>query len=129
MRMPAGKLVLLTAVLFPLGIGAVFVRLSREQPRKLDGPPEKLTLGIYRHTTSGLLLIAEDQSFLAQQGLDVTNKHYEYGVLAVQDVLAGDIDIAAATGSVVAWNILRGGRSENSGCHRFSGSPEAGGQN
>lgn len=108
MRLPAGKIVLLTAVLFALSIAAVFIWFSCEQPRKFDAPPEKRTLGIYRYTTSGLILIAEDQGFFAQQGLDVTNKHYEYGVLAVRGVLAGNINIAAAADSVVAWNILRG---------------------
>lgn len=83
-------------------------QVYREQPRSVDGRTEDLRLGIYRYTTSALLLIAEDQGLFARKGLDVSNKHYEYGVLAIKDLLSGNIDIAAATDSVAAWSILRG---------------------
>lgn len=108
MRLPAGKIVLLTAVLCALFIGAALVWVIREQPRKFNGPVEKLSLGIYRSTLSGLLLIAEDQGFFTQKGLNATNKHYEYGLLAIKDLLEGNLDIAVATDSVVAWQILAG---------------------
>jgi len=108
MRLPAGKIVVLVAVLCALCIGTASVWISREQPRKFDGSVEKLSLGIYRSTLSGLLLIAEDQGFFVQKGLDVTTNHYEYGLLAIKDLLAGNIDIASATDSVVAWQILAG---------------------
>lgn len=108
MRLPSRNITLTIVILFLLCVGMVFVWIHREGERKFDGPVEKLTLGICRYTVSALMLIAQDQGFFAGKGLDVINKHYEYGVLAIKDVLEGRIDIAAATDSVVAWNILEG---------------------
>ena len=108
MRLPSRKITLTIVILLLLCAGMVFIWSHREHERKFDGPGEKLTLGIYRYTVSALMLIAQDQGFFARKGLDVTNKHYEYGVLSIKDVLEDRIDIAAATDSVVAWNILQG---------------------
>jgi NitT/TauT family transport system substrate-binding protein len=107
MRLPVGKIVVLVAVLCALCIGAALVWLSREQPRKFDGPVEKLTLGSYHMIYAALILVAEDRGFFARQGLDVVNKHYDYGILAIEDLLAGKIDIAVAADPAVAWSILR----------------------
>ena len=108
MRLPSRNITLTIVILFLLCVGMVFVWIHREGERKFDGPVEKLTLGICRYTVSGLMLIAQDQRFFARKGLDVIDKHYEYGALAVEDLLLGKIDIAAATDSVVAWSILQG---------------------
>lgn len=108
MRLPPRKISVLVVLFCALCAGAVTVWLYRGASRQLAAPAERLTLGTYHQIYTCLILVAEDQGFFARQGLDVINKHYDYGVLAIRDLLAGNVDVAVAADVAVAWNVLRG---------------------
>lgn len=58
---------------------------------------EPLRLGVYRGVHCALIYLAEEQGFFKKQGLDVVMKEYEAGVLAVDDFIAGKVEIATAS--------------------------------
>jgi ABC-type nitrate/sulfonate/bicarbonate transport system substrate-binding protein len=58
---------------------------------------EHLSVGTSEIALSSLIWIARERGYFAEQGLDIDFKLYESGHLAVQDLLAGHLDLATAT--------------------------------
>ncbi|MEJ2719281.1 MAG: NrtA/SsuA/CpmA family ABC transporter substrate-binding protein [Deltaproteobacteria bacterium] len=58
---------------------------------------EHLRAGTSEIALSSLIWIAKERGYFAEQGLDIDFKLYESGHLAVQDLLAGHLDLATAT--------------------------------
>ncbi len=58
---------------------------------------ETLSIGFLHDPLASLLFVAEAEGFFHRQGLDVTFRAYEGGAYAIADMVAGTIDMAAAT--------------------------------
>lgn len=78
------------------------------QPAPYAGPVEKLTIGTIRSEVSALLWIADKNGYFEPRGLEVTLKVYQAGKFAVDEVLAGKIDLAACADFVFAVVTLSG---------------------
>jgi NitT/TauT family transport system substrate-binding protein len=81
------------------------------QPAPYAGPVEKLSIGTIRSEISALLWIADKNGYFEQQGLEVTLKVYQAGRFAVDEVLAGKIDLAACADFVFAVVTLKSGEN------------------
>lgn len=86
---PAGAVILVLAVV-------VAASLTRSKPPAYTGPVEKITLGSTPNVYSLLLVVAAERGFFEQNGLDIDIKEYESGLVAVEHLLQGDVDIATA---------------------------------
>ncbi len=62
---------------------------------------ESLSLGTVLIKRSALILIADAKGYFADEGLDVSLKFYDSGLLAVNDMLAGKLDLSTAAPLVV----------------------------
>jgi ABC-type nitrate/sulfonate/bicarbonate transport system substrate-binding protein len=82
----------------------VFSFFSCTKPADRD-KVEKVRLGVYADSICALIYIAQEQGFFKRYGLDVSIENYQAGVYAVSDLLADKVDVATATGFVLA---LRG---------------------
>ena len=88
--------------------GGYFWWCSRPSPPPpYTGPVEKLSLGT---TTimSTLLWVADQNGYFQAQGLDVTIQMYDAGLFAVNDLLAGKVQVAACAEFVLATKIVDG---------------------
>ena len=66
-----------------------------------SGPRETLSLGTVLIRRSALVLIADAKGYFADEGLDLALKFYDSGLLAVNDMLAGKLDLSTAAPLVV----------------------------
>ena len=62
---------------------------------------EPLRLGVLHAGHSALIYIADSQGFFKKRSVDLVMKEYEAGVTAVNDLIAGNLDAAIATGYVL----------------------------
>jgi len=83
----------------PICLVAVFCTLANSYA--FCGPRETLSLGTVLIKRSALILIADTRGYFADQGLDVSLKFYDTGLLAVNDMLAGKLDLSTAAPLVV----------------------------
>jgi len=93
------------AVILVLAV-IVFAGLSfwylRGTPKPSQVSQGQITVGIPpTDDSSGLVYIAADQGFFADNGLDVTIKDYDVGLRAVSGTLKNENDIAVATEFVI----------------------------
>ena len=65
-------------------------------PGGYRGPIEKVTLGAYPLVSASLVYIAESRGYFVENGLDVSIKRYDTGILAAEALLAGKVDISTA---------------------------------
>jgi ABC-type nitrate/sulfonate/bicarbonate transport system substrate-binding protein len=71
-------------------------------PSKAPVIPEKLTIGLFPGPQSSLIFIAHDLGIFQKNGIDVSIREYEYGLLAADDLIAGNIDMATVSEFVFA---------------------------
>ncbi len=72
------------------------------QPPKFSGEIERIRLGAPATESSALIFIADRKGFFKDYGLEVSIKEYEAGELAFAGMENDEVDIAAATGFVLA---------------------------
>jgi NitT/TauT family transport system substrate-binding protein len=80
---------------------------------KTPAPPKKienLRVGILPDSVSALLYIAKQQGMFKRQGVDVAFENYQAGAYAVNDLLAGKVDVATAIEFVL---VLQGFKKED----------------
>jgi len=77
-------------------IFAVLALFSCDKPIE-KGRVEKIRLGFLPDPLSSLLYIANEQGMFKRHGLDVFFDRYEGGAYALNDLLAGKLDVAVAT--------------------------------
>lgn len=66
-----------------------------------SGPVESITLGTVLLEPTAPIIVAEEQHFFTQNGLDITLKVYDTGLSAVNAMLNGEVDIAAPVAEYV----------------------------
>ena len=70
---------------------------QKEAGRKYSGPVEKITLGVVNIEVCSLFYIADALGMFKNNGLDVTIKEYSAGLMAADDLLKNEVDVATAT--------------------------------
>ncbi len=101
------RLAVLFVVAVIVGIAA-FIWIGHKQPRKYSGSAEKIRLAVSTPDASALIYIADNRGFFRDHGLDVSIKNYEAGILAMNDIVADEIDIATVGEFVLVSQIFRG---------------------
>ncbi len=99
--------ILVAVIAVGLGIGSYFW-LSQEQPKKYDGPVEKISIGATTQELSTLIWIAEEKGYFEENGLDATVKAYDTGIETKNALLAGEVDVADTVDFVIASLALVG---------------------
>jgi ABC-type nitrate/sulfonate/bicarbonate transport system substrate-binding protein len=100
------KIRILLAVLFVVGL-VVLTACDSPKSKKISGESvESLTVGTHVSDLSSLIWLAKDRGYFSEQGLDIKLKAYDSGVAAIEDLLAGNTDLATASEFVVVRNIL-----------------------
>ena len=92
-----------TAIVLSLVLSS-FLYLNLVKP--YDGPMESISIGATLLESSGPLFVAKEQNFFAENGLDVAIKYYDVGLNAVNDQLAGKIDIALSAEYILVGKAL-----------------------
>lgn len=85
------------------GMGA-FLYLSPQSHEKIK--TESLTLGLMPSEVETLVYVAQEQGYFAANDLNVTLKNYTTGLLAVNGLLANDVDMATAADFVVVGKAM-----------------------
>jgi ABC-type nitrate/sulfonate/bicarbonate transport system substrate-binding protein len=75
--------------------------------KKYSGTPAHITIGTSLIDASGLIWIAEDQGYFAENGLTVEIKVFEAGKYAVHGLLDGKLDVATAAEFVFAGKAVK----------------------
>jgi NitT/TauT family transport system substrate-binding protein len=92
---------------WPLAVIAILgVLLLMGRPAK-EALAEPLRLGVVPTLDCALVYLADTQGFFKKQGLDPVIKVYEAGPLAVNDLVAGNVDIATAAEIVFVLQSFR----------------------
>lgn len=92
------KIVILFALCFGLICAGllIFANSRKTHKPKYTGPVENVSTGIVSEY-AGLILIAENQGYFRDNGLNVTTKEYASGPVALNDLLSGKLDMAVAS--------------------------------
>ncbi len=101
------KTIAYIAIFLIIGIGLVIGVWYLQTPRKqYTGQPESIIIGTTPLEVSGLLFIAQDQGFFADNGLNATIKMYDAGINTMDALYAGNLDVATASELVFTRNAL-----------------------
>jgi ABC-type nitrate/sulfonate/bicarbonate transport system substrate-binding protein len=95
------------AQLLPL-IVVCCVLLSSCELRKPASPPEKVTIAISKSLSPVLVNIAEAKGFFREEGLDVTLQIHSSGKAALQSLVDGKADLAAAADTPIMFAMMKG---------------------
>lgn len=85
-----------------------FAIFSLISPSPFSSPTLHLTIGGPALETSGLIYIAEDQHYFAQNGLNITELTYDSGGATISGVLNNKVDIGMMSEFVMANGIFNG---------------------
>lgn len=69
--------------------------------RGYQGPVESITIGTVLLEPSAPIIIAQQERFFTQNGLNVTMKYYDTGLSAVNGMLTGEVDVSAPVAEYV----------------------------
>lgn len=106
----------IVCILLVVGIVLIGVWYIQKPDQAFTGQVESVTIGQSSPQSSSLILIAEDQNYFADNGLNVTIKNYDAGLYAVNALIAGEVDIATATELVLAEKTLSGEKLQAVAC-------------
>jgi ABC-type nitrate/sulfonate/bicarbonate transport system substrate-binding protein len=90
-----------------------FLYLNSMKP--YNGPMESIIMGATLLESSGPLFVAEEKNFFAENGLNVTIKYYDVGLNAVNDQLAGKVDMALSAEYILVGKALTNQRLQTIG--------------
>jgi NitT/TauT family transport system substrate-binding protein len=105
------KTICLLLILFVINFGAC----SNEGKEQPTGPFEKISLGLPKHDYPlflALILLAREQGFFKEQGLDMTYKFFPHGVASLKAIQSGDADIAIGAEFPFVKQNLEGSRKK-----------------
>lgn len=97
--------VVIAFLLVVIGVLYFFYEIFLKPRVQFSGKVEPVVVGIVGDTSS-LILIAEEFGFFSEQGLAVEIKRYSAGAGAVEDLVAGNIDVAIGSEYVGARNLF-----------------------
>ena len=97
------------AALFALLALALFL-FPKQDPKKMTGPPEKVTIAVSTNLNPVLVKIAETKGFFPEEGLDVTLQLHSFGKLALQSLVDGKADFATVAETPIVFSMLKGAR-------------------
>ena len=91
-------------------VGVILASLSSffylNSQGKYSGKVEEMSIGLAGNEVDSLIYIAENQQYFASNGLNVTLKQYVSGAAAVNGVLDGEVNFAAAAEFVFVTKVL-----------------------
>lgn len=105
----AKKLVALTALFLAALAGAGFYfsdSLANIRQFSAAAPREKVTLALGREPLAALAMIAVEEKFFENAGLDVNVKKYNSGALSLKALLAGEAPVATTADIPIAFESL-----------------------
>jgi NitT/TauT family transport system substrate-binding protein len=70
-----------------------------------QGPKVSISIGAISYDKNALIFIAEARNFFADNGIKVTLKDYDMGSAALEAMMAGKVDLAAASEFVVGRSL------------------------
>jgi NitT/TauT family transport system substrate-binding protein len=114
--MKRSSIAIVLLILVACGVGALIVLSHRSIPKTYTSSPAKVTIGIVPVDVSGLIWIAERQGYFAENGLNVTMREFEAGKYAVNALLDGEVDVAAAAEFVLAGKAMNEEKIQTVGC-------------
>lgn len=91
-------------------IGGYFVVQNNFMQRQTPKTIEKLSIAVTDGPTYALVYIAKNKGYFAQEGLNVSFKHFPKGLDGLTDVLAGNSDLAISNETPVVRKIYEGGK-------------------
>ncbi len=107
MKIRIGKrsaIVLSTIVLLFSLILSSFLYINYTKP--YNGSVESITIGATLLESTGPLFVAKDRNFFSNNGLNLTIKYYDVGLNAVNDLLAGKVDMALSAEYILVSKAL-----------------------
>lgn len=78
---------------------------TKQEKTAYTGPPVKMTIGIAKGESATIVIVADQQGYFKQMGLEVGLQVFDSGVAAVAALNEGKIDIAAPADFVFTSNI------------------------
>jgi NitT/TauT family transport system substrate-binding protein len=103
-------IVLAVIILIAAAILSSFVYLNSQ--KHYSGNVENLSFGLFFGATepyAGLVYVAQNQNFFAQNGINLTTTNYATASAAVNGVLNNQVDLAISSEYVFAYNVLNQG--------------------
>jgi NitT/TauT family transport system substrate-binding protein len=104
------SLVIISGILVLL-CSAGLLHGCKQQPQKSGmstGSGEHVTIGVALLVLSAPIIIAHENGYFAEEGLNVTLKEYQFGKLALEDLFAGNVDMATvAETPIVMYSFKR----------------------
>ena len=88
------------------GAVGIIVLSQLTNQKKYTGPPARVAIGTGPFNESGLIWIAEERGYFAENGLNVTIKLFEAGKFAVKALLDGNLDVATVAEFVFVGNAI-----------------------
>ncbi|MBF0464328.1 MAG: ABC transporter substrate-binding protein [Nitrospirae bacterium] len=85
----------------------VFTITMQTRNGKPKAVREKVSLGVALEPMTALCMIAEENGYFTANGLDMTVKYIEGGIVAIRDMLEGKIDMATATDMNFVFNSFK----------------------
>lgn len=107
------KIAILAPVLLLVVIGGYLWQTGSLAPKPASppGPPEKITISTLPIFTPGLLFVAQEKGYFRDNGLEVTIKIFQTGPMGIEQLQAGQIDIAYVADFVLVGEIFKGHKS------------------
>jgi len=104
------KHIAMTYLLLVPALGTVLIstECSEQSRRESPKPVSKVTIGIQISPAMTLVMVAKDEGFFSQQGLDVELKEFTAGKFALQAFLGGSVDFAVSGDVPVCLAALQG---------------------
>ena len=68
---------------------------------------DTIRLGISRSPLSAPLIIAHDKMYFKEEGAEVTVREYDSGKLALEGLLAGEVDVSTVAGTPIMFNSFK----------------------
>lgn len=86
--------------------GFIYWQKHKTTPTKYTGPIETVRLSTYLGEYAGLIWIAQNKGYFAENGLDVNIKEFQTGIEAMDSLVAGEADLSTQAEAVVVANIV-----------------------
>ncbi|MBI5485209.1 MAG: NrtA/SsuA/CpmA family ABC transporter substrate-binding protein [Deltaproteobacteria bacterium] len=88
-------------------IAALLIGGCKESPKRNVTPHEKVTIGVAAQILSAPVIIAIENGYFKDEGLDVTVKEYDFGKLCLEAMFAGQVDLSTVAQLPVVLNSFK----------------------